>query len=521
MDKKTKAAKTADKAADNGRFKMHIADGVVNDRWQNIQPSADSVHNAFRPAVTLGYDGKGTAGARYKAHDAALKRGGYYSLLLHSLDTIAFSALPQFLGYGILTGLTQNGLIRAGVEMIANEMTREWIEVKRANSDGDTANTDNAAGDRIAVIEREMRRLNVREVFKKAMELCGYYGGCLVYIDTGESDPQRLKMPLVRAGAMFERESLRGLVPIEPYNIAPGSYDASRPWSRHYFEPVSWFVQGQEIHASRFLYFAVNPVPTLIKPSYNFFGIPTAQVVLDVVEHFTKCREAAARLLEKFSMTIFKTDMSGILQGGGRTELDRRIQFMCDNRDNDAIIAINAGDLNTGGEDIIKVDTALGGVTDIVRQSMEMVAAYFNEPVIKLWGISPAGFNATGDADLQNHYDHIMTQQNAVFRDCLDDVLTLIQLNTFGDCDRGITFDFIPLNKEDERTIVETQKARADIDAVLIAAGVISQEEARARVAADPDSGYNSLDADNLPDPLDDFALEGLEQAAGLSAPQG
>lgn len=510
MERKTKAGKTAVKKS------MKIADGVVRDRWSGADITAEEIYRIFRPAVTLGYSAQGEQSPIYKAQDSALKRGGYYSLILHSFDTVAFSALPQFVGYGVLTGLTQNGLIRAGVEMIADESCHEWVELKRS----DAGNTDaNAGNERIQRIEREMRRFGIRDVFKRAMELCGYYGGCLVYIDTGETDPAKLKMPLVRASAMIERGSIRGFIPIEPFNVAPGNYDSSRPWSKHYFEPVSWWIQGQEIHASRFLYFAVNPVPTLIKPAYNFFGIPTAQIVLDVVDHFTKCREAVARLIEKFSMTIFKTDMSGLLQGGGRTDLDRRIQFMCDNRDNDAIIAINAGDINSGGEDILKADTNLAGVTDIVRQSMEMVAAYFNEPVVKLWGISPAGFNATGDADLRNHYDHIATLQNAVFRKQLEDVLTLIQLDTFGDIDSGITFDFLPLNKEDDRTIIETQKIRADIDATLIAAGVISQEESRARIAADPDSGYNSIDADALPITPDDFMLSEIE--ANLQRGQG
>ena len=37
------------------------------------------------------------------------------------------SAYPQFLGYGYLTGLAQNGLIRAGCEMIADEMVEKGI----------------------------------------------------------------------------------------------------------------------------------------------------------------------------------------------------------------------------------------------------------------------------------------------------------------------------------------------------------------------------------------------------------
>lgn len=54
-----------------------------------------------------------------KANDAAI--GQCHSLLHHAISIMGMSAYPQFLGYGYLTGLAQNGLIRAGCEMIADE----------------------------------------------------------------------------------------------------------------------------------------------------------------------------------------------------------------------------------------------------------------------------------------------------------------------------------------------------------------------------------------------------------------
>jgi phage-related protein (TIGR01555 family) len=470
---------------------MKINPDILRDSAGVAPLTEEDARRLYGPAKTNGYPRGG--GDVYMAQDTALYESGHYGALCHASDFIGASMLPKFLGYGVLAGLSQDGLIREGITKIADEMIREWIELKRS---GESVKDDA----RITELREELTRFNVREVFREAKELDGYYGGCLVYIDTGEIDPARLKLPLIADSATFKIGSLRGFRVIEPHNIAPGNYNSTDPWSAAYFKPSTWWITGREIHASRFLYFVGNKVSTLLMPAYNFFGLSTTQLVLDVVNHFTGCREAEARLLEKFSMTVFKTDMSTVLQGGGTEELNRRIQFMVQNRSNDGILAINNGPPDGEGEDIIKLETPLSGVTDIVRQSMEMVAAYFGEPVVKMWGISPAGFNATGDADMKNHYEHIASLQEKIFREPLTRALEILQVNRFGEVDRDITFGFLQLGRDDDKSIAEVRKLNADTDAVLSNVGAVSQEEIRSRLAADPDSGYNNIDISDVPE---------------------
>ena len=101
-------------------------------------------------------------------------------------------------------------------------------------------------------------------------------------------------------------------------------------------------------------------------------------------------------------------------------------------------------------EDLVKLETPLGGVTDIVRQSLEFVAAVFRLPVTKFLGISPAGFNPTGEAERRNLYDYLASRQEKILRRPLARVLTLLQLHAFGAIDPDLTFEFAPLNPDDE-----------------------------------------------------------------------
>ena len=279
------------------------------------------------------------------------------------------------------------------------------------------------------------------------------------------------------------------LVVVDPVNVFPGDYDSVSPLSPHYFRPRWWWVMGQRIHASRLIRLVANEVPVLLRPAYNFLGIPQAQILWDYVLHFQECRAAAARLLTKFSLTVFKTKMADILfSAGGTGQLDARIRFMTQNMNNDGVLAIDKDD-----EDVLKLETPLSGVTDIVRQSLEILAALNRTPAVKLLGISPSGFNATGESDIRNYYDYITSQQEKVLRNGIRTVLNCLQLHLHGKIDSSVTFDFAPLGEEDRAALATLQKTKADTIAVYLDRDIIAPEEARKALADDPDSGFSGI----------------------------
>lgn len=475
--------------------------------------SMKEVKARYAPPIT-----KGAPRDVQMAMDAALANGGVYSLLQHTFAGIKEVLYPQFLGYGVLSGLMQNQVIRSGVEMMADEMTRKWIKISRLGEvdtddkddeedersrierDIDELDDEAKAGDAddktIQDLEQACRKFDVRKLFRRAFSLTGYMGGCLVYIDTlgDDASEDALLSPLRFDSDVFRAGDLRGFKIIEPFNISPGDYQCTNPLRDDYFRPRTWWVQGRKVHASRFLYFACNLPSTLLLPAYNFFGIPIAQLVLDSVSHFTRTREATARALEKYSLTVFKTNLADITDTNFREEVMKRIQFLADWRDNDGVEVIDIEN-----EDIQTVVSPIAGMTDIVRQSMDIVAAMFNEPGVKLWGITPAGMNATGEADLTNHYDNIAALQESIFSAPLKKMFDVLQWNLYEEIDDSITFTFEPLGVMNETSLAQVRTANANVDSTYINNGVLSAEEVRARLANDPNGGYPNIDISKLP----------------------
>lgn len=129
------------------------------------------------------------------------------------------SAYPQFLGYGYLTGLAQNGLIRAGCEMIADEMVEKGITLTtKGNNDPDT--DKQAKLDRLNEL---ITKINLLPTLRKAVSISKYYGGSLVYMDFDGIDTasETLLNPLILTKNELRGKKLRRLKVIEPYNLSP------------------------------------------------------------------------------------------------------------------------------------------------------------------------------------------------------------------------------------------------------------------------------------------------------------
>lgn len=475
---------------------IKISPSVIEQLAQQSQANGAAIDWAAKfepPAVMPGAAPKGEA-APAVAMDSVCDN------LAATIGTYSGFAQHQgidFIGYAALALVAQHPLIRAMIETLADEMTRKWIKFAGKGSEESDA-------ERVKELETATEKFHLKRYFNEAMKTTGYFGGCKLFIDMGddtnsEEGKREIRTPLTLDAAKIQKGSFKGFRLIEPINCYPAPYNADNPLAPGYYQPDKWLVQGRTVHGSRLLHFVQNKPSILIRPAYNFFGIPLAQMALDYVDRFDTVRISVAKLIKRFSTSILKTDMSQVLQGGNyddATSLKARALMWSLLGSNEGLLA-----LDKEAEDFVQVNTPLAGLADIVSQSLELLAAISRTPAVKLLGISPKGFNSTGEYDESNWYDHVSSQQSLVFDDPLDFAIKVIQLSEFGYIDKDLTHSYVPLHEESETEKAQNRKSNADTNAIYIDRGVVSPEEVRAQLAADPDSSFESLDVDDLPDP--------------------
>ena len=448
--------------------------------------SIDKVRRAFALPVTMG----ATKDER-EALDMAFDSAGGYSTIYESLQQHAGDMgqypITSFIGYGALQQIAQNGMIRACIQTVADDITREWITVKGGD---DTAPED------VQHLEDLLnQKYHLKDLFHSAAATMGYMGGAFIFIDTG-AEGEDLALPLrisSLSAEMSEGMALRFTL-VDPVNVSPGDYNATNPLRPDYMQPKCWWVLGQKVHASRMISVFDNPPPLLLRPSYNFLGIPQAQILWDYVLHWNECRIYTANLLKKVSLLVFKTDVNATLQTpGGVQTLDTHMSMFQRYRDNDSVAVCDMTD-----EDIVNVQTSIAGCTDIVRQSLEMIASINRTPAVKLLGISPSGFNATGDSDIRNYNDHVRTKQE-LYRSAIMTCIRAIEIAETGKIDPSITFEFNTLGVDSDTAKAANAQTRVNTLGALLDRQVISPEEARMAAKADADTGLGFID-DEMPD---------------------
>ena len=412
-----------------------------------------------------------------------------------------------FIGYPRLAELAQISEYRSVSETTANEMTRQWIEIKSVGEE------DNSEA--IKQIEECYERLNVRGVFRKAIETDGLFGRGQILVQIKDHDG-KLANPLLLTEKTITKGSLKALVNIEPMWTTPAPYNAIDPTLPDFYKPKAWYVMAQEIHASRLFTLISRPVPDMLKPAYNFGGVSMTQLMMPYVERWLRTVDSVSDLLHSFSLSGIKTDMSAILSGSddGDTNIMLRAELYNRLRDNRGLMLLSKDE-----EEFFQFNTPLSGLDALLAQSQEQMAAPSHTPLVKLLGITPSGLNASTEGEIAVYYDHIRAMQENLLRDPLDKLLKLVQLHLFGQVNDNITFDFVPLQQMSETELSTIRKSDTDRDVAYIQAGVVSAEEVRGRLASEPDSGYNGIDVEDVPDDgFSDSLNDGGEEGDGLPA---
>lgn len=458
---------------------------MIPERTANAFKNLRSVKKEFALPVTM----SGVSKDEYRSMNMAFDSAGGFNAIYESLTQHAYDLgqypITSFVGYGVLQQIAQQGLIRACIQTVSDDLSRKWIKVDGCQDP-----------QKLEIIENELKKLHVKDLFHKAVTTTGYMGGAFIFIDTGEDD---LTLPLAinDLSAELKDGAKVKFVVVDPVNVSPIEYNCIDPLRDDYMRPRMWQVLGRRVHASRLLTFVENQPPMLLKPNYNFLGIPQAQILWDYVMHFNQTRASTARLLEKISLLVVQTDMDAVLSDEHGIELfDAKMEFLERYRNNDSVFVCDKE-----SEGVMNVQTTIAGCTDVVRQSLELIACINRTPAVKLLGISPSGFNATGESDLKNYYDYIASKQE-LYREQIQTIINIIQLVEFGNIDPAITFKFEPLNEENKASQAMTAQTKIGALTQLVDRQAMSAEELRTAVREDEDLGLSFLD-EELPEELE------------------
>jgi phage-related protein (TIGR01555 family) len=408
----------------------------------------------------------------------------------------------RFLGFAVLSELSQRPEYRAVHDIISTEMTRKWIKLQAAGTEDKTA--------KIKELEAELKRLKIRELFKMLAVQDAQFGRSHLYVDTGDGDNQEELLTPIGSGRddttkqKLKKGKLRCFKTIEATWVYPLTYNSTDPLADDWYRPSVWMSMSKRIHRSRLLTFIGREMPDLMKPVYSFGGLSMSQMIRPYVDKFLKTTNSVTDILSAYSVFVLETNLTDQLnaQSGG-LQLFKRLDLFNMTRDNKGVMAINK---NT--EAFQNVSAPLGTLDALQAQSQEHLGSISRIPLIKLLGIQPAGLNASSEGEIETFEDAIHAYQESFYRPGLTTVIDIAQINLWGEVDDAITFEFEKLGNIDMAEAATIRKTEAETATIHIANRAIASEEERKRISSDEDSPYHALDLKEGP-----VALSAEEQA--------
>lgn len=431
---------------------------------------------------------------RYKPLPGVIPKGKVDTAL--AMDSTPYDVLNSmsigseysgFRGYPILATMSQQVEYANMHTVMADEMTRNWIEVK-STKEGDEF---------IDLMEDALEKYDVKRLIHEAVKQDSMFGVAHVYIDVGANkDDVELGKPLFFDPRKIPKGSLKGLRVVDPTWIYPAMYNTRWPLAPDFYKPQAWFVMGQTVHESRFIDIISRPVPDILKPSYNFGGLSLTQLMEDYVCDWREAKKNVIKILKTLRMRALKTDMDARLAEPG--QFDKRIKLFTQLQDNQGLWALDTQ------EDLLHQQTSLSELSNLLSNYQDQMCIPARITNLKLLGNAPAGLNASGEGELETWHETISGMQERDIRRALENIFKIIQLSEFGELKPNIYFEFKPLDEISEKEKAEIAEIRVRTVTTASDSMLVNSEEGRDALSSIEGAGFENLKGDYEAEEEDD-----------------
>ena len=365
------------------------------------------------------------------------------------------------LSYQECANLATDSMISKAIDVITREIFKsggKWIS---AHLDIDN-------------FEMVLNSLDFYNKITLAVQRALEYGGAFIYINT---DDTNLSLPLYLNEKTASTNKITGLTVIEPWQAAPVQVNSFNPLKANYMEPDLWWVMGASttVHKTRLIPIVFYSVPDLIKPLYNYLGLPLSFYMKNYVSNADTVRQSISDLVLRFRTKIIKTTAQKIAD----PQTQARVKYMNATSNNLATLLL------AKDEEWIETVTSLSGMDNLLSQMYElMTASTRGIPVTKLLGLSPRGFNATGEYDENNFYDVIDGYAKSVVIPVMEKAAEYVLCFKAGVLDEP-KYTFNPRKQIKQKEQAEINNLKADYISKLIMSGVITGKDAIRAISED------------------------------------
>lgn len=342
------------------------------------------------------------------------------------------------------------------VDCIAEDMTRGGIQITTSKDSGD-----------VKKIQSAITKLGIWHSIRNNTRWGRLYGGSIGVMQLeGQDLESELDISTVAKGqfkgiAVFDRWQVNPLIQYTiqygPEIGLPAYYqivnDPAQMDPGYNFTPID----ENTVHYSRIVRHGGIELPFWQALTEMMWGESVLERLWDRLIAFDNATMSSASLIDRANLrTVGVAGLREIIAAGGEAQqgLLQMFEMM-------RLLQVNEGLTLIDKEDEFQTTSySFAGLADMLIQFGQQISGACETPLVRLFGQSPAGLNATGESDMRMYYDGILAQQEAKLRNPMDTLLRVLWRSELGkDAPDDLEFNFTPLwqmSAVDKATVAKT-----------------------------------------------------------------
>lgn len=354
------------------------------------------------------------------------------------------------------------------VDIVADDMTRAGVHLK-----------GELKPDKIEQINESATQLGVWSAVNDVIKWARLFGGAIgVLLIDGQDPSTEFRIKTVG------KDQFRGIMALDRWMVEPSLNNLVMDYGVDLGLPKYYTVSSygpafpnMKIHYTRCIRLEGIRLPWYQRLIENLWGLSVLERLYDRMTAFDAASTGAAQLVHKLHLRTYKLEgLRDIVNQGGDAllGLSRYVDMMRKFQSIEGMTIMDKEDEFEAASGAPSVQ----GVEPLLIHFGQQLSGALGIPLVRLFGQSPVGLNATGESDLIMYYDNILQQQEARLRVPVTTVYRCIAQSLGIKLPDGFSIGFNPLwqLKDSEKATVAQTVTSAVVQAQE--AGIISQQTA-------------------------------------------
>lgn len=358
-------------------------------------------------------------------------------------------------------------LVGAAVDNPAEDMTQAGIKM---NSKIDPKDEE--------ALQAALSDLGIWGQLSSCLKWAGLFGGAGGFMMIAGQDPST-PLNIDTIG----KDQFKGILPLDRWMVIPTMTDLVMEYGPHFGKPKYYNVVSSapglpmfKIHYTRLLRFIGNELPYYQRQWEMYWGESVIERIHDRLIAYDSTSQGAAQLVYKAHLRTYSVEGLRDILGQGGPLLNA---FMTN------VNMIRGWQTNEGmsvidSKDKLEAQTyTFAGLPDMLLAFGQQISGAINQPLVRLFGQSPAGLNSSGESDLRTYYDGVKKRQERDLKHPLTVILDVLSMSKTGKrLPEGFGFGFVSLWQISEKEKADIANIGSQAIVGAFDAGLLPQKTA-------------------------------------------